>query len=137
MKDNRVFLDTNIMLYAYSNSEEDKQQVSRQIVKNNYTIISTQVLQEIANILNKKFKLDYLVIKETLMECVYDNNEVYTNKQQTVFMACDISKRYKYSFYDSLIIATALDSSCKILYSEDLQHNQTIENKLTIINPFI
>ena len=45
--------------------------------------------------------------------------------------------RYKFSFYDSIIIAAALDAKCSILYTEDLQHKQIIEKTLTIINPFI
>ena len=57
MQDNRnkVFIDSNVLIYAYSNSEQAKQQVARQIVKENYTVISTQVLQEISNTLYRKF----------------------------------------------------------------------------------
>ena len=50
--------------------------------------------------------------------------------------AIALSERYKYSYYDSLIIAAALDSKCSILYTEDMHHNQLIEKKLRIINPF-
>jgi predicted nucleic acid-binding protein len=81
--------------------------------------------------------LDYSFIKKTLQECIYSNNEVYVNQQQTIFKACNIAERYQYSFYDSLIISAALESNCDILYSEDLQHNQIIDGVLTIINPFI
>ncbi|HNZ27311.1 MAG TPA: PIN domain-containing protein [Spirochaetota bacterium] len=52
----------------------------------------------------------------------------------TIINAIHISNKYKYSYYDSLIISTALENNCNILYSEDLQHNQLIENKLRIIN---
>jgi len=45
-------------------------------------------------------------------------------------------EKYKYQYYDSLIIATAIENGCSILYSEDMQHNQNIENKLVIVNPF-
>jgi predicted nucleic acid-binding protein len=139
MQDNRnkVFIDSNVLIYAYSNSEQAKQQVARQIVKENYTVISTQVLQEMSNTLYRKFMVDYPFIKETLQECIYSNNEVYTNQQDTILRACDIAKRYQFSFYDSLIISAALESHCDILYSEDLQHNQTIEGVLVIRNPFI
>jgi len=41
------------------------------------------------------------------------------------------------TIYDSLIIASALEADCKILYTEDLQHNHLVENKLRIVNPFI
>jgi predicted nucleic acid-binding protein len=134
---NKVFIDSNILIYAYSNSEQAKQQVARKIVKENYTIISTQVLQEMSNTLWRKYMVDYSSIKETLQECIYSNDEVYTNQQYTILQACDIAKRYKFSFYDSLIISAALESHCNILYSEDLQHNQTIEGTLVTKNPFI
>jgi len=134
---NKVFIDSNVIIYAYSNSEKEKRQLAKKIVKENYTIISTQVLQEMSNTLGRKYALDYDSIKETLQECIDANNEVYTNQQQTIFKACDVAKRYKFSFYDSLIIAAALGSNCNILYSEDLHHNQKIDGVLTIINPFV
>jgi len=139
MQDNRnkIFIDSNVVIYAYSSSEKAKQQIARKVVQENYTVISTQVLQEMSNTLGRKYMLDYSSIKETLQECIYSNNEVYTNQQQTIFKACDIAKRYQFSFYDSLIISAALESNCDILYSEDLQHNQIIDSVLTIINPFI
>ena len=134
---NKIFIDSNVLIYAYSNSEQAKQQMARKIVKENYTVISTQVLQEMSNTLWRKYMVNYSFIKETLQECIYSNNEVYTNQQHTILKACDIAKRYKFSFYDSLIISAALESHCDMLYSEDLQHNQTIDGVLTIKNPFI
>jgi len=50
--------------------------------------------------------------------------------------ALDIREKWKFSFYDSLIIAAAVEANCKILYSEDLQHNQKIYD-LTILNPYL
>jgi len=55
----------------------------------------------------------------------------------TIDSALNLSFKYKYSYYDSLILSSALENSCKIIYSEDFQDNQLIENKLKIINPFI
>jgi predicted nucleic acid-binding protein len=56
---------------------------------------------------------------------------------ETVKYAWQIREKYQYSYYDCMVIASALESNCKILYSEDLQHNQLINKKLRIINPFI
>jgi len=44
--------------------------------------------------------------------------------------------KWQFSFYDSLIIAAALQAKCNVLYSEDLQHNQKVHS-LTILNPFL
>jgi predicted nucleic acid-binding protein len=136
MPDNRVFIDSNIVIYAYSDTEKRKQQISRQLIKENDTVISTQVLQEIANTLARKFGIDYRSIEQTLQECILDNDVVYINRQDTIFKACQMAHLYRFSFYDSLIIAAALECKCRYLYSEDLQHKQIIENTLTIINPY-
>jgi len=53
-----------------------------------------------------------------------------------VLKAMEISDRYGYAYWDSLIVATALISDCAILYSEDMQHNQQFEGKIRILNPF-
>ncbi len=50
--------------------------------------------------------------------------------------AMTIKARYKYNYWDSLIIASALQNNCSILYTEDLQDGQVIENALKIVNPF-
>jgi len=55
----------------------------------------------------------------------------------TISQALSISKLFKYAYFDSLIIASALENSCKILYSEDMQHGQVLEKKLTILNPYL
>ncbi|MGK7893624.1 MAG: PIN domain-containing protein [Xenococcus sp. (in: cyanobacteria)] len=51
--------------------------------------------------------------------------------------ACQLRTEYKFSYWDSLIIATALSSNAKVIYSEDMQHNLLIEKQLKIINPFL
>ena len=55
----------------------------------------------------------------------------------TMHRALDIAARYGFSWYDSLIVATALEAGCDTLYTEDLQHGQVIDNRLTVTNPFV
>ena len=124
------------MIYAYSGTEKNKQQISRELIQENYTVISTQVLQEIANTLSRKFKIDYSSIEQILYECILDNDILHLNRHDTIFKACNIARQYQFSFYDSLIIAAALETNCRYLYSEDLQHKQVIDGSLTIINPY-
>ena len=138
MQDNRkIFLDSNIVIYAYCNDSVDKQQKAKELFVGKTIVISTQVLQETANTLRRKFKADFHIIRLLLEECVRNVPTLHVNTCETVFQACDIAERYLYSFYDSLIIASALEAECQILYSEDMQHNQFIEGKLKIINPFL
>jgi predicted nucleic acid-binding protein len=133
----KIFLDTNIIIYCYSNSEIEKQIICRELFeKYNELNISKQVINEITNILFKKFKLSSSDIKNTIEQI---SNIVFTcdfdfNTQKK---AIELKDRYNLQYYDALILATALENSCNIIFSEDMQHNQVIENKLTIINPFI
>jgi len=133
----KVFLDSNIVIYAYRNDETDKQQKAKQLFAEKNVVISTQVLQETANTLYRKFKTDFHIIRLLLEECIRNVTMLHTNTQKTVLKACTIAERYQYSFYDSLIIAAALEAGCQILYSEDMQHNMMIKGQLTIYNPFI
>ena len=55
---------------------------------------------------------------------------------QTYHLAFSLRSKYSLSFWDSLIVASALENNCTTLYSEDMQHQQVIDNQLTIINPF-
>jgi len=132
----KIFLDTNLLIYAHTNADVLKQQKVQTIIVHQNTVISTQVFKEAANVFSKKFKFGWpdiqLVIKE-----MRENNEVQTNTVSTVNQACQIADRYSYSFYDSLILAAALEAECPVLFSEDLQHGQLIEQALTIKNPFI
>jgi predicted nucleic acid-binding protein len=132
----KVFLDTNIVIYAYSTTDSNKQKTAKRLIMTGNTIISTQVLQEIINTFCRKLKVDYDTVKDLLQECIENVDHLSINSQLTVFRACDVAKRYGFSFYDSLIIAAALENNCTILYSEDLQHNQVIERRLRIVNPF-
>jgi predicted nucleic acid-binding protein len=135
MNGNR-FIDTNILVYCYTNDEPIKKQKALDIVEGSDTFISTQVLTELSNTLKKKFKLYWQDVKNQISEVSSDFN-VFVNKPSTIEQACQIADKYQYSYYDSLIITSALECDCNILYSEDLQHGQVIENRLTIVNPFV
>jgi predicted nucleic acid-binding protein len=130
-----VFLDSNILVYSYSNSEIQKQAIARQLIADSNSLISTQVLQELCNIVTRKFKFSYeqaaIAIKESCQ-----NNSLHINTEDTVLQACQIAGRYGFSFFDSMIVSAAIESGCVILYSEDMQDGQIIEGKLTVKNPF-
>jgi predicted nucleic acid-binding protein len=131
----RIFLDTNILVYSYSKSEPNKQSIARNLISKNNSFISTQVLQELTNTVTRKFMFSYEDATNTINECCRNNN-LHTNNSNTILQACNIASRYQFSFYDSLIIAAALECNCSILYSEDMNHKQIIFGALTIVNPF-
>lgn len=131
----KCFIETNVLVYCYTNDEPVKQQKALDIANGSDTFISTQILTELANTLKRKFNLSWKEIETALSEISSDFS-VYINKPATIERACRIADKYQYSFYDSLIIAAALSCNCKMLYSEDFQDGQIIEKKLTIVNPF-
>lgn len=133
MKDN-CFIDTNIFLYAFSDIDLDKQLIAKEIILQSCKI-STQVINEASNNFIKKLTFDEYMIT-SFVESAYARYEIIDFSKPVFIRASGIRTKYKYSYYDSLIIAAALESQCDILYSEDMHHNQIIEKNLKIINPF-
>ncbi len=132
----KVFLDSNIILYSYSKTEFDKNKIANSLIFSlGEVLISTQVINEVTNILYKKFKLDSQSIEDVLWEI--DNNfKIVSFSLTTQIKAIKIKEKYILQYYDSLILATALENGCTLLYSEDMKHEQIIENQIKIINPF-
>jgi len=133
----KVFLDTNVVIYSYSEDEPEKQEIANDILEqyNNQIIISNQVINELSNTLFRKFKLNADEVREAVLE-LNDNFPIVNFNLETQLKGIELKGKYKLQFYDSMILATALENGCNIVYSEDMQHNQVIENRLTIINPF-
>lgn len=133
MKD-KSFIDTNIFLYAFSTKDNDKQLIAQKIILKE-SAISVQVVNETSNNLLKKLNFNEDQIKK-FINSSYTRYEIIDFSKEILTTASDIRRKYKYSYYDSLIISAALIGDCDILFSEDMQHSQIIENRLTIINPF-
>lgn len=141
MKD-KVFIDTNIFVYAFLDTDDSSQHAKhlkaveflKQFDANSQVIISTQVLSEDYSALLKN-KINDEDIQESAKQLV-NSIEVVSVSKNIVMDSYSIKNKYRYSYWDSLIISSALQSNCTVLYSEDLQHNQKIEKQLSIINPF-
>ena len=134
MQDN-IFIDSNIWLYAFMESKMPQKEIATDIVSNEKVILSIQVVNEVCVNLIKKANYtdsDVLILLNNLHKKYSIINLDFHNSLQ----ATEIRLKYKISFWDSLIIASALQSNCSILYTEDMQHNQMIENNLKIVNPF-
>lgn len=133
---NKIFLDSNILIYLYTSTELQKNKVIQKIVSECDDIcISTQVLFEFSFVMRRKFKLDYTSIEKALEEFKLAFNVVIINYEM-IMNALKCAKKYEYSFPDSLIIVTALAYNCDILISEDMHHEHILEKKLRIVNPF-
>lgn len=136
MKD-RYFIDSNILIYAHTMQDERKKKIAQEILSlENGIELNTQVINESINIFIKRFKIPLLIVKSIVDETI-SYLPVRTISSKTIQSGLKIHFKYHYSFYDSLIISSAIENKCSVLYSEDLHHNQKIEDTLTIINPFL
>ena len=138
MKD-KIFLDTNIIVYAHDNSSGDKHTVAKEIMdylwESKKGVISVQVLQEFFVCVTKKI-VKPLLLKNARMILEYLSSwDVVVNDKYITLKAIDLQEKYRFSFWDSLVIQAAIQSQARILLSEDLPDGQNVKD-LKILNPF-
>lgn len=139
----KSFIDTNIWVYALIEAEEEKEKKLKvtsflENLKNQSTILtSVQVLNEFHWVLKRKYKIDESIIRDKVSNGILKITQVVPVNLQSYMNAYDIRNDYDISFWDSIIAASALENGCEYLYSEDMQHELLIDNKLTILNPLI
>lgn len=131
-----VFIDSNVWLYSFLRQDETKRQLATSLIKSRKSIvISSQIINEVCFNL-KRNKIPESEIK-AIASSFFKDFQVILFNEKLIHLASDLREKYSVSYWDSLVLAAALTSKCKFLYSEDMQHNQLIEKKLTIQNPFI
>ncbi len=137
----KFFIDTNIFVYTFCPAEPVKQQKSLEIIMSALNqgagCISSQVVQEFINVALKKFAtpLSATDCRRYLDAVLAPLCEVYAG--YTLYhKSLDIFARYQLAYYDSLIVAAALQAGCATLYTEDMQHGQHFDN-LLVTNPFL
>jgi predicted nucleic acid-binding protein len=133
MNDKKVFLDSNILVYLIDKDQVKKEKALALVHASN--LISTQVVAENINAGIKKLKLTK---EETFIHArgLLNNFNLVLLHPSTFELAMMICIKYQLRYYDSLIVAAALENDCETLYSEDMQDGLVIESKLTIVNPF-
>ena len=132
------FLDTNVFIYLFDETNDHKRERAVRLVQeslvNETGCISYQVVQETLNVITRKLNATPEKARQILDDTLIPLWRV--NPTRTLYQrSLDLQTRYRFSFYDSLIVAAALEAGCKSLFSEDLQDGQQIED-LTITNPF-
>jgi len=134
MKTDRPFFDTNVLLYLLS---EDSRKADRaEAIVALGGIISVQVLNEFASVASRKLGMSYAEIRDAL-GTVRAVCQIQALTVDTHDRGLDIAERFGFSLYDSMIVSSALQSGCDILYSEDMQHGQEIDGQLVVVNPFM
>ena len=135
--DSIYFIDTNIWLYSFIQSQDiQKTEIARAVIKKCEIVISTQIINEMCVNLIKKVNFSEGKIQH-LIESLYKKYPVFELSQDILLKASKIRADKSFSFWDSVVAASALDCDANYLISEDMQDGFILENKLAIINPFI
>jgi predicted nucleic acid-binding protein len=137
----KFFLDTNVFVYSFDQGSVAKLRRSSQLIGRAVTtrtgVISYQVVQEFFNLALRKFATPMTSDEaEQYLGAVFRPLLAVNSSQALYGEALRLTRRYRLSWYDSLIVAAALEAECSVLYSEDIQHGQKIEN-LRVQNPFL
>lgn len=133
----KIFLDSNILVY--SSLEDDKEKHDNVLhflgtIKGEVIFISTQVVNEVyVSLLKHELKDEDIQSIVSKIIDIYNTSIITIN---TIRSAWNLKSQYNLSYWDSLIVASALESGCKVLYTEDMQDGLVINNMLTIKNPF-
>lgn len=133
----KVFIDTNILIYAYDSHAGDKREYCRNLLRSlrngDTGVISTQVLQEFYVVSLKKLGVDPIHAKAVMHS--FRNYEVVSIDPDLIEEAVDCSLLGRLSFWDALIVVSAEKARCERLLTEDLNHGQVIRG-VRVENPF-
>ena len=131
----RIAVDTNILLYTHFEEDITKTKIALDILDLS-PMISSQVVSEYINVLKRQLNLS----KREIIEICTVNFEAclfHGVNFETLQKAKKLIDKYDFQIFDSLIVASALESNCDILYSEDMQNGLVVEKQLVIVNPFV
>ena len=133
MPETKAFFDTNVLLYLLSEDAAMADRAEELIAIGG--VISVQVLSEFTSVASRKLGMSWSEIRDVLssIRTVCETEPVTVETHE---LGLEIAERYRLSFYDATIVASALRAGCETLYSEDLQDGQIINKQVTIRNPF-
>jgi predicted nucleic acid-binding protein len=142
----RLFIDTNIWIYAFlevpdkKSSDSIKRKIILKAIKNRLInddiFTSIQAINEFHWILKRKYKISENIIKKKV-NSIIEISQINALDIEVYFKSFELREKYSLSFWDSLMLSSALLSDCNLFYSEDMQNDMVIDKKLKIINPFI
>ncbi|MDA2933169.1 PIN domain-containing protein [Acidobacteria bacterium AH-259-D05] len=136
----RSFLDSNVLVYLFDRDAPEKRRKARSILEHegsqSEVLISTQVLQEFYVCVTRK--LAKPLKPDAALQAVQNLTALSVVQVDThmILSAAQRCQKDQMSFWDALIVQAALGGEAKRLYTEDLQHGQTIDG-MRIENPFL
>jgi predicted nucleic acid-binding protein len=130
------FVDTNVWLYAFIEGEDvAKSARASGLIQQGNIRLSTQVVNEVCVNLLKKAKFSEDALRQ-LIDAFYTKYDVFDLQRSTFLTASNLRDGFSLSYWDSVIVASALETGAGILYSEDMQDGLLVNNQLRIVNPF-
>ncbi|HWY20551.1 MAG TPA: PIN domain-containing protein [Candidatus Acidoferrum sp.] len=129
-----AFFDTNVFVYAIVQDDQRSSRAEELLLEGG--TVSVQILNEFAAVARRKAKMTWDEVRFGLenIERLCPNPLPVTIDTHSQALA--IAEKYGFRIYDALMVASALEARCTILYSEDMQDGQIIDHRLTIRNPF-
>ncbi|HEX3473292.1 MAG TPA: PIN domain-containing protein [Silvibacterium sp.] len=137
----RFFLDTNVFVYSFDTVNSKKcreaEDLIAEAVKSRQGVVSYQVVQEFFHLALRRFASPMTVVEaEQYLDTVFRPLLTVHSSRVLYTQALHVQDRYRLAWYDSLIVASAIEAGCVILYSEDLQDGQRFDT-LQVKNPFV
>jgi predicted nucleic acid-binding protein len=129
----RAFFDTSVLIYALA--QGDPRSAKAEVLLSAGGVLSVQVLNEFVAVARRKMAMPWPDIKAALKAIRLFCPSPLPITVETHEAALEIAERYKYGFYDALVLASAIDGGCSVIYSEDFHDGQRIHG-LAISNPF-
>jgi len=142
MRRSEVFVDSNVWIYAFleSQSDLDKRRIALKFLEDtsrkSEIVVSVQVLNEFHWLLSRKYQVAEADIRSKVFDGIMKLADVMPLQRSTYEKANILRDAYNLSFWDSLIVAAARERGCSHLYSEDMQAGLVIEKGLRISSPF-
>jgi len=131
----KVFLDTNVLVYMHSEDEPEKLGISVQLTRQYRCLTSIQAINEFCNVFIKKMKKTRQEVDDAV-SAIITSSVTKKVEIETLRYALTLHERYGYSYYDCVMLASALENGCTKIYSEDMSSGQIIEDRLLILNPY-
>lgn len=132
-----VFVDTNVWYYAITGGDSAfRSRADALLTSLPRPTINGQVLRELGRILLQKARCDEDTVRQVITD-LFQTCLVAPDAESTFILAGQLRRAHTFSYWDSLIVAAALDAGCDTLYSEDMQHGQVVEGRLRLVNPFV
>lgn len=134
----RSFFDTNVLVYADDGANGTKRLRASDLLhehrKDGSGVVSLQVLQEYFVIATRKLKLDAAIARRKVE--LWSKLDVVAPDLRDILAAIDLHRLHHFSYWDALVIRSAKQGGCSVIYSEDWQHGREIDG-VRIINPFL